>query len=115
LYTVCPSCKTNQANGERRQNYILENLKATPEELTELSQKEADPLPARPSKNLASGEDNQTEEAENRPPTEANKKPKGKINLPPHLLAIAALIAAILTAILALNKSKNNGGANASI
>lgn len=109
VYTVCPSCKTNQANGERRQKYILENLKATREELTEFSQEEADSLPARPSKHLASGECGQTREADNKPPIDTNNKPKGKINLPPHLLAIAALIAAIITAIFAIRKPNLKG------
>lgn len=100
LYTVCPSCGTNQGNGVARQTYLADNLKATREELNvpvdkviDGDKSDTEETAAIPNENAASSVSGDTE-----------PKPKDMPSAPPVLLGILALGAAVLTAIFATRK-----------
>ena len=95
LYTHCPSCGTNQGNGEARQTYLFKNLKASRDELEKALKSDTDKIDAIPSKNQASSE---LEQADIIPEDIPTPKPKGKPTPPPTVLAIVAIFIAIFSA-----------------
>ncbi|MFT2112167.1 hypothetical protein [Marinomonas sp. 2405UD68-3] len=104
LYTVCPSCGTNQGNGVRRQNEITENLKASREEVKKGVVSDTEESPAIPTQNAALSV---SEDTDNKPKPISENKPKGSPAYPPVLLGALALIAAVVTAIFATRKPTN--------
>ncbi|WP_417790793.1 hypothetical protein [Terasakiella pusilla] len=108
LYTVCPSCGTNQGHGAARQKHLADNLKASREELTV------------PADNLIDGYKSDTEEkaaipskqaalsvsadTEPKPKPDTENKPKGSTVAPPVLLGVLALAGALITAFFATRK-----------
>jgi len=103
LYTVCPSCGTNQANGVNRQTYLADNLKASRDDVEIKPVIDTEETPAIPSDNKASGNiDNGGVIPEKKP----EQIPKDIPSAPPALLTIAALFIAILSAFFATRKPK---------
>lgn len=118
LYTCCPSCGTNQGNGESRQQRIKDGMKSSKEDALSVPANyltggysnepqeaisDTDEESAIPSKNQASSE---LEQADIIPEDIPTPKPKGKPTAPPTVLAIIALFIAILSAFFATRKPK---------
>ncbi len=104
LYTVCPSCGTNQGHGAARQTYLADNLKATRKELEIVAVSDTEEKAAIPSKQAASSVSADTEA---KPKTDTENKPKDQSAppaAPPVLLGVLALGAAVITAIFATRK-----------
>lgn len=108
LYTWCPDCGTNQANGEKRQAYLRENLKATPDELNVPKdnlilgyKSDAEETAAIPRENAALSV---SEDTEPKPKSDTENKPKGSPVAPPVLLGVLALAGALTTAFFATRK-----------
>ncbi|WP_191601412.1 hypothetical protein [Marinomonas algicola] len=104
LYTWCPDCGTNQANGEKRQKYLVDNLKASREEVEKGSVSDTEETGAIPTQNAALSV---SEDTDNKPKPIPENKPKGSAASPPVLLGALALIAAVVTAIFATRKPTN--------
>lgn len=112
LYTVCPSCGTNQGNGVARQKYLSENLKVSREEVENVAEKEAvsDTVEkaAIPSKNQGSEVSDDTAPIPTKEPEQIPMdKPKDMPTAPPLLLGVGVLLATIITAIFAARKPTN--------
>lgn len=103
LYTVCPSCGTNQANGVSRQSYLADNLKASRDDVEIKPVIDTEEKPAIPSKDVASGD---IENNDFIPEKKPKPIPKDMPSAPPALLTIAALFIAILSAFFATRKPK---------
>lgn len=103
LYTWCPDCGTNQANGEKRQIYLRENLKASREELENVAVSDTEEKAAIPRENAAFSVSADTEP---KPKTDTENKPKGSTVAPPVLLGVLALAGALITAFFATRKQQ---------
>lgn len=106
LYTVCPSCGTNQGNGVRRQNEITESLKASREEINVPKdnsivgyKSDTEEKADIPSKTKASSISDDTER-------KPNPIPKDTATAPPVLLGVLALVATLIMAFFATRKPK---------
>ncbi|RCX07043.1 hypothetical protein [Marinomonas foliarum] len=103
LYTICPSCGTNQGTGTNRQTWLNANLKASREEVENSRPEVTEEKAAEPNKTEVSSEQEQAEEvAEVKPEI----KPKRLEAAPPALLGIMALLVTVVSAFLATKKSK---------
>ena len=108
LYTHCPACGTNQANGANRQAYLTENLKASQEELTvpvdnliygyKSDTEESASIPSKKAASSVSGD------SESKPKADTESQAKDIPQAPPILLGVLALGAALITAIFAARK-----------
>lgn len=112
LYTVCPSCGTNQGNGVARQKYLEENLKVSREDVEEVAEKEAvsDTVEKAsiPSKNAAFPTSfDELPKPKEKPEQIPIDKPKDMPAAPPLLLGVGVLLATIITAIFATRKPTN--------
>ncbi len=101
LYTVCPSCGTNQGHGAARQTYLTDNLKASREELEIVAVSDTEEKAAIPRENAALSV---SEDTEPKPKSDTENKPKGSPVAPPVLLGVLALAGALITAFFATRK-----------
>lgn len=116
LYTKCPSCGTNQGTGVKRQEAIKNGLKVNKEELQavvvggdDLTVKQAEEKPAKPSKNAPSSVSDDVEIKPKEAVKNEGVKPKGLKDSPPLIMSVIALILAVISAAFAVNKSKVKG------
>lgn len=105
LYTVCPSCGTNQGHGAARQTYLTDNLKVSREELEVVAVSDTEEKAAIPRENAALSVSADTEP---KPKSDTENKPKAMPTAPPALLGTLALVAALLTAVFATRKPSKN-------
>ncbi|WP_417552880.1 hypothetical protein [Marinomonas fungiae] len=121
LYTWCPDCGTNQANGEKRQAYLRENLKASPDDLNvpednliDGYKSDTEETAAIPRENAAHSRLEEVAKVVKAAAAEAEKEPKPKgsdadsfpSTPPPFLFGGLVLMATLIAAVFATRKQQ---------